>query len=115
MLLAPHRQVRRSHRSIHCWRHAARRVLPRERFSPMMVKRTSRSNSATSENFPERPCSQRAACRVLPPPRLPLTIILAAAPARVDSLGVPIALEIEEAEAETVVARFVAVRNEDIG
>jgi hypothetical protein len=37
MLLAPHRQVRRSHRSIHCWHgHAARRSeLPRERFSPM--------------------------------------------------------------------------------
>src|SRR5258708_33732777 len=37
MLLPPHRQVRRSHRSIHCWHgHAARRsALPRERFSPM--------------------------------------------------------------------------------
>src|SRR6267142_3476869 len=37
-LLAPHHhQVRRSHRSIHCWHgHAARRsALPRERFSPM--------------------------------------------------------------------------------
>jgi hypothetical protein len=34
MLLAPHRQVRRSHRSIHG--HAARRsALPRERFSPL--------------------------------------------------------------------------------
>jgi hypothetical protein len=34
---APHRQVRRCHRSIHCWHgHAARRsALPRERFSPM--------------------------------------------------------------------------------
>jgi hypothetical protein len=33
-LLAPHRQVRRCHRSIHCWHgHAARRsALPRERF-----------------------------------------------------------------------------------
>ena len=33
--LAPHRQVRRCHRSIHCWHgHAARRsALPRERFS----------------------------------------------------------------------------------
>jgi hypothetical protein len=33
----PHRQVRRRHRSIHCWRgHAARRsALPRERFSPL--------------------------------------------------------------------------------
>jgi hypothetical protein len=36
-LPAPHRQVRRCHRSIHCWHgHAARRsALPRERFSPM--------------------------------------------------------------------------------
>jgi hypothetical protein len=36
-LLAPHRQVRRCHRSIHCWHgHAARRsALPRERFSPV--------------------------------------------------------------------------------
>ena len=35
MLLAAHRQVRGSHRSIHCWHgHAARRsALPRERFS----------------------------------------------------------------------------------
>ena len=34
MLLAPHRQVRRSHRSIHCWhgRVARRSALPRERF-----------------------------------------------------------------------------------
>jgi hypothetical protein len=33
----PHRQVRRCHRSIHCWHgHAARRsALPRERFSPL--------------------------------------------------------------------------------
>ena len=39
MLLAPHRQARRSHRSIHCWhRHAARRsALPRERFSPVTL------------------------------------------------------------------------------
>jgi len=39
MLLAPHRQVRRSHRSIHCWHgHAARRSeLPRERFSPLTL------------------------------------------------------------------------------
>ena len=38
MLLAPHRQVRRSHRSIHCWHgHAARRsALPRERFSRVL-------------------------------------------------------------------------------
>src|ERR1700687_4786408 len=37
MLLAPHRRVIRSHRSIHCWHgHAARRsALPRERFSPL--------------------------------------------------------------------------------
>jgi hypothetical protein len=36
-LLAPHRQVRRCHRSIHCWHgHAARRSAPpRERFSPL--------------------------------------------------------------------------------
>jgi hypothetical protein len=34
---SPHRQVRRCHRSIHCWHgHAARRsALPRERFSPL--------------------------------------------------------------------------------
>jgi hypothetical protein len=38
-LLAPHRQVRRCHRSIHCWHgHAARRsALPRERFSPLAL------------------------------------------------------------------------------
>ena len=37
MLLTRHRQVRRSHRSIHCWHgHAASRgALPRERFSPL--------------------------------------------------------------------------------
>ena len=37
----PHRQVRRSHRSIHCWHgHAARRgALPRERFSPLAQNR----------------------------------------------------------------------------
>jgi hypothetical protein len=37
-LLAPHRQVRRCHRSIHCWHgHAARRsALPRERFSRVL-------------------------------------------------------------------------------
>jgi hypothetical protein len=36
-ILAPHRQVRRCHRSIHCWHgHATRPgALPRERFSPM--------------------------------------------------------------------------------
>jgi len=36
-LLAPHRQVRHCHRSIHCWHgHAARRsALSRERFSPL--------------------------------------------------------------------------------
>ena len=35
---APHRQVRRCHRSIHCWHgHAARRSeLPRERFSRVL-------------------------------------------------------------------------------
>src|SRR5213079_3218631 len=60
-------------------------------------------------------CGLRATYRVLLPARLPLTIILAAARARNASLGVPIALEIEEAEAEAVVARFVAARNEGIG
>ena len=37
--LAPHRQVRRCHRSIHCGHgHAARRsALPRERFSPLAL------------------------------------------------------------------------------
>src|SRR6266404_9317519 len=46
MLLAPHRQVTRSHRSIHCWHgHAARRsALPRERFSPLCEKRKSDRN-----------------------------------------------------------------------
>src|ERR1700682_273553 len=36
---APHHQVRRCHRSIHCWHgHAARRsALPRERFSPLAL------------------------------------------------------------------------------
>ncbi len=39
MLLAPHRQIRRSHRSIYRWHgHAARRsALPRERFSPLAL------------------------------------------------------------------------------
>src|SRR6266403_495599 len=46
MLLAPHRQVRRSHRSIHCWHgHAAcRSALPRAWFSPLGLKRTSPSS-----------------------------------------------------------------------
>ena len=45
-LLAPHRQVRRCHRSIHCWHgHAARRsALPRERFSPMTQLRHAAAN-----------------------------------------------------------------------
>jgi hypothetical protein len=44
-LLAPHRQVRRCHRSIHCWHgHAARRsALPRERFSPVAQSGRSRT------------------------------------------------------------------------
>jgi hypothetical protein len=49
MLLAPHRQVRRSHRSIHG--HAARRsALPRERFSPLTHSRTSSSASCNRMN-----------------------------------------------------------------
>ena len=43
-LLAPHRQVRRCHRSIHCWHgHAARRsAVPRERSGPLGTFRTCR-------------------------------------------------------------------------
>src|SRR6267142_6918961 len=47
-LLAPHHhQVRRSHRSIHCWHgHAARRsALPRERFSPLAQSGRSSANN----------------------------------------------------------------------
>jgi hypothetical protein len=46
-LLAPHRQVRRCHRSIHCWHgHAAHRsVLPRERISPMARNRHADCNA----------------------------------------------------------------------
>ena len=46
-LLAPHRQVRRCHRSIHCWHgHAARRsALPRERFSPLAPNRHADCNA----------------------------------------------------------------------
>ena len=49
-LLAPHRQVRRCHRSIHCWHgHAARRsALPRERFSPMARSRHQVMSAARS-------------------------------------------------------------------
>ncbi len=48
-LLAPHRQVRRCHRSIHCWHgHAARRsALPRERFSPLRTQVRHRARSET--------------------------------------------------------------------
>src|SRR5712664_1090957 len=51
-LLAPHRQVRRCHRSIHCWHgHAARRsALPRERFSPMTQLGHSQSVAITRDN-----------------------------------------------------------------
>src|SRR5260370_34718252 len=66
--------------------------------------------SVEARKCPERPFGLRAACRVLPPALLPLTIILAAARARISRLGVRIALE---NEAEEVVA--VAARNEDIG
>ena len=46
MLLALHRQVRRSHRSIYYWyAHAARRsALPRERFSPLALFGTKQSS-----------------------------------------------------------------------
>jgi hypothetical protein len=49
-LLAPHRQVRRCHRSIHCWHgHAARRsALPRERFSPLVKLRNTRNQQIFS-------------------------------------------------------------------
>ena len=52
-LLAPHRQVRRRHRSIHCWHgHAARRsALPRERFSPLTPKRNSTINILHRNRF----------------------------------------------------------------
>src|SRR5258707_7589352 len=57
---------------------------------------------------PERPCGLRAAYRVLPPAPLHLIIVLAAAPTRIASLRVRIALE---KEAEAVVAPVVAARN----
>ncbi len=57
-LLAPHRQLRRCHRSIHCWHgHAARRsALPRERFRPYVpfhVKAT--CPRCDDEGCPDRP------------------------------------------------------------
>src|SRR5665213_3067045 len=53
MLLAPHRQVRRSHRSIHCWHgHAARRSeLPRERFSPLTAGHNALTSIASIADF----------------------------------------------------------------
>src|SRR6202048_4950011 len=62
----------------------------------------------------QRPSGLCAACRVLLPTRLRLhlTIELAAAPARIANLGVPIALE---KGAEAVVAPAVVARNKDIG
>src|ERR1700693_5509898 len=60
---------------------------------------------------PERTCGLRAACRNLPPASLHRTIVLAAAPARIASLGTPIALE---KGAEAVVVPAVAARNVDI-
>src|SRR5258708_35368165 len=60
---------------------------------------------------PERPCGLRAAYRVLPPAPLHLIIVLAAAPTRIASLRVRIALE---KEAEAAVAPGGAARNGDI-
>src|SRR6202171_4951261 len=64
-LLVPHRQVRRCHRSIHCWHgHAARRSpLPRERFSPLTLRRHSAHRLIYSRRNPG-PCK-----KLLPPPR----------------------------------------------
>ena len=55
-LLAPHRQVRRCHRSIHCWHgHAARRsALPRERFSPSGQSGKHMLGLSSSQFDPER-------------------------------------------------------------
>src|SRR5260221_1787407 len=75
--------------------------------------RTSTTPASRSENIRERPCGRHATCGVLLPARLHLTIVLAAARTRVDSLGFPIARVIEEAE-ESFVAPDVAVRNDDI-
>src|SRR5260370_41763944 len=57
---------------------------------------------------PERRCGPRAACRVLPQAPLRRIIVLAAAPTRIVSLGVPIGLE---KGAEAVVVPAVAARN----
>src|ERR1700716_2341400 len=75
-------------------------------------KRKSHFGAIRSAFDPERPCGLRAACRVLPPAPLQGAIVLAAAPARIASLRVRIALE---KEAEAVVAPGIAARNEDIG
>src|SRR5258705_13968653 len=57
---------------------------------------------------PQRTCGLRAACRVLLPAWLHLIIVLAAAPTRIASLGIPIGLE------KRPVAPEVAARNGDI-
>src|ERR1700692_3762852 len=64
------------------------------------------------ELTPERTCGLRAACRILPPAPLYLIIVLAAAPTRITSLGVPIGLE---KGPQAVVAPEVVARHGDIG
>src|SRR5260221_14768265 len=66
---------------------------------------------SSSQFGPERRCGPRAACRILPPAPLHLIIVLAAAPTRIASLGVPIGLE---KGPQAVVAPEVAARNGDI-
>src|SRR5712664_582355 len=73
--------------------------------------RTRAGRSPISARDPERPCSLRAACRVLPPALLHRLIVLAGARTCIARLGVPIALE---KEAEAVVAPVVAARHGDI-
>src|SRR5258706_14196455 len=66
------------------------------------------ANPEPSTHDPERPCGLCAACRVLPYAPWHRIIVLAAAPARIVSLGVPIGLE---KGAEAVVDPAVAARN----
>src|SRR5260370_2975455 len=75
------------------------------------VKRKSGLRAVRSVVDPERPCGLCAACRVLPQAPLHRIIVLAAAPARIVSLGVPIGLE---KGAEAVVVPAVAALNADI-
>src|SRR3984957_7669035 len=95
-----------------------RQYFPLASFSGASACKTGSERRTIKARDPERPCGLREACRVLPPGPLHLrgllhlTIVLAAAPARIDRLRVPAALE---KEAEAVVALDAGARNANIG